>query len=443
MPRRNLIMRLAVFTSKYPARVATFFERDMRALIEAGIDIDVFPIYPLDESMWDYSLGTLNKEILSRDKIHHLRLAQSVKALRPYPVKKFATYARDVAAANLSAARYGAAPLAKTTYVLSKAWAWAQKHGDDYDHVLAYWGNYAATAAYAFHRQLDRKIPFSIWLHAGADLYDTPIYLKQKLLYADQIVTCCAFNRTYLAEHYSDVFPALAGKINVCYHGLNFPEFPFQPEQRPPHKIVAVGRLSEEKGFGYLLEAAHELEARGTRVEIEFVGNGEEEQTLRRLAEELRIADRVTFRGWLKFEAVRTAISEATILVHPSDGLGDGLPNVIREAMALGTPVIASDIAGIHEALDNGRCGMLVPARDVMALVDAIKTLLADSKLRQTFARLARKRAEEKFDMWRNGKTLADLLRNTRRADAMSHARATDLGNAVQSSDLFQENNLF
>ncbi len=251
--------------------------------------------------------------------------------------------------------------------------------------MLAYWGNYAATAAYAFHRQLDIKIPFSIWLHAGADLYDTPIYLKQKLLYADQIVTCCAFNRNYLAEHYADVFPALAGKINVCYHGLNFPEFPFQPDGRPPHKIVAVGRLSKEKGFSYLLEAAHELEARGTRVEIEFVGNGEEEQTLKRLAEELHIADRVTFRGWLKFEAVRTAISEATILVHPSDGLGDGLPNVIREAMALGTPVIASDIAGIHEALDNGRCGMLVPARDVMALVDAIKTLLADSKLRQTF----------------------------------------------------------
>ncbi len=60
-------MRLAVFTSKYPARVATFFERDMRALIEAGIEIDVFPIYPLDESMWDYSPGTLNEEVLSRE----------------------------------------------------------------------------------------------------------------------------------------------------------------------------------------------------------------------------------------------------------------------------------------------------------------------------------------------------------------------------------------
>jgi colanic acid/amylovoran biosynthesis glycosyltransferase len=430
-------MRLAVFTSKYPARVATFFERDMRALIEAGIDIDVFPIYPLDESMWHYSLGTLNEEVLSRDKIHHLSLAQSVKTLRPYPLKKVATYVRDVTATSLSAARYGAAPLAKTTYVLSKAWAWAQKHRNDYDHVLAYWGNYAATAAYAFHRQLDRQIPFSIWLHAGADLYDTPIYLKQKLLYADQIVTCCAFNRKYLAEHYADVFPVLSPKINVCYHGLNFPEFPFETERRAQHKIVAVGRLSREKGFSYLLEAAHELDARGTRVEIEFVGNGEEEEKLRRLAAELNIADRVTFRGWLKFEDVTTAISEATVLVHPSDGLGDGLPNVIREAMALGTPVIASDIAGIHEALDDGRCGMLVPARDVMALVDSIKTLLADSQLRHTFASRARKRAEEKFDMWRNGQTLADLLRNTRRSTPTRDFSSVDVSNGVRSQELF------
>src|SRR5687767_11230449 len=315
-------MRLAVFTSKYPARVATFFERDMRALIEAGIEIDVFPIYPLDESMWDYSLGTLNEEVLSREKIHHLSLTQSLKTLRPYPFTKVGTYVKDVAAASLSAARYGAAPLAKTTYVLAKGWAWAQKHQNDYDHILAYWGNYAATAAYAFHRQLDRKIPFSIWLHAGADLYETPVYLRQKLLYADQIVTCCAFNRTFLSEHYQDIFPAISPKINVCYHGVDFAEFPYQPDGHQPHKIIAVGRLSQEKGFSYLLRAVQRLISRGVNVEVEFVGEGEEAESLKSLAHSLSIAGKVRFRGWLKFSAVQAAMREATMLVHPSDGLG-------------------------------------------------------------------------------------------------------------------------
>src|SRR5256886_4317401 len=96
-------------------------------------------------------------------------------------------------------------------------------------------------------------------------------------------------------------------------------------------------------------------------------------------------------------------MSEATILVHPADRLGDGLPNVLREAMALGTPVIASRIAGIPEALDDGRCGLLVPSGDLEALADAIARLLQHADLRQTFARLGRARAEDKFDIWRHG----------------------------------------
>lgn len=409
-------MRLAVFTSKYPARVATFFERDMRALLEAGMDIDVFPIYPLDSSLWGYSHDTPNEEVLSRAKIHHLSLAESLKMARPYPARKLGTYLLDVASTGVSAGRYGVASLAKTAYVMPKAWAWAQKHGNDYDHVLAYWGNYSATCAYAFHRLIERPIPFTIWLHAGADLYETPVYLRQKLLYADQIITCCAFNRTFLSEHYQDIFPAISQKINVCYHGVDFADFPYQPHGHQPHKIIAVGRLSQEKGFSYLLRAVQRLISRGVNVEVEFVGDGEEAESLKSLANRLNIADKVQFRGWLKFSAVQAAMREATMLVHPSDGLGDGLPNVVREAMALGTPVIASHVAGIHEALDDG-CGRLVPPRDVSALEYAIENLLTDPRLRRSFADAARKRAEEKFDMWRNGQNLARILRATRRPE--------------------------
>ena len=117
-------------------------------------------------------------------------------------------------------------------------------------------------------------------------------------------------------------------------------------------------------------------------------------------------------------------MSEATVLVHPSDGLGDGLPNVLREAMALGTPVIASRVAGIPEALDEGRCGLLVPPRDVAALASALERLLGDAALRQTLARLARRRTEEKFDMWRNGAQLAEHLQTIRRLAPAARSEA-------------------
>jgi len=276
---------------------------------------------------------------------------------------------------------------------------------------LGYWGSYAATCAYLFERLHQRRVPFSIWLHASAYLYFTPIYLREKLLYAENIITCCAFNRTFMLERYADVADRLAPKIHVCYHGLDLSGFPYRPDGRPSNRVIAVGRLADDKGFVHLLRAVHELGRRGTDVELELVGDGPERPRLERVARELGIAGRVTFRGWLKFEEVQCAMSRATVLVHPSDRLGDGLPNVLREAMAVGTPVIASDLAGIPEALDAGRCGILVPPRDVGALADAVARLLGDASLRSQFARAARLHVERQFDVWRNTRCLADRLR--------------------------------
>jgi glycosyltransferase involved in cell wall biosynthesis len=408
-------LRLAVFTSTYPARVATFFERDMRALLEAGVELDIFAVAPFDASRSQYRLELLGDDVLPPERVHHLRLIESVRHARPWPVQKAVTFLGDVAAVSMAAARFGPVPLAKSAYVFPKAWAWAARCADRYDHVLAYWGNYAGTCAYLFHRLLERPIPFSIWLHAGTDLYHSPVYLREKLRYADAIITCCEFNRRYLREQYPDDAGAIGPKVYVSYHGLDLSTFPYRPDGRPPRTVLAVGRLVPEKGFDHLLRAAGALRARGAPIELEIVGDGPEQAPLTALARELGIADRVHFRGWLPFAAVRQVMSEVTVLVHPSDGLGDGLPNVLREAMAVGTPVIASRVAGIPEALDEGRCGVLVPPGDVTALTDALAALLADDARRRSFAARGRERTEALFDMWRNGSRLAEHLRTTRR----------------------------
>jgi glycosyltransferase involved in cell wall biosynthesis len=104
--------------------------------------------------------------------------------------------------------------------------------------------------------------------------------------------------------------------------------------------------------------------------------------------------------------------------VHPSIGLGDAVPTVIKEAMAVGTPVVASRVAGIPELLQDGRCGVLVPARSPARLAEAVGDLLKDEPRRRQLARAARTFAEETFDLWRNGRRLAGILRSTRRAAA-------------------------
>ena len=90
---------------------------------------------------------------------------------------------------------------------------------------------------------------------------------------------------------------------------------------------------------------------RGIDSEIELLGDGEEEGSLKTLANELKISEMVRFKGWVRPEEVQMAMRQATVLVHPSSRLWDGVPNVIKEAMAVGTPVIASSVAGIPEVI--------------------------------------------------------------------------------------------
>jgi glycosyltransferase involved in cell wall biosynthesis len=409
-------MRLAVFTNRFPAEMSTFFARDMRALINAGVDIDIFPFYPLESELWRCVPDILNETILPRNRVHHITLRESLRSPRTTK-RKLHTFIRDMVAVYLSAAKFGTSRLAKTTYVGLKALAWARRYNRSYDHILAYWGNYAATCAYIFHRLLDRPIPFSMFLHAGMDLYEGQVYLKEKLLYADNVFVVCEFNRQFLYEHYNDIFPQISSKIHKYHLGLDFAEFQYDSNSRSGRKILAVGGLEKYKGFHHLLRAGAILCSRGLDYEIDIVGGGKEANSLKRLAAELQIEKRVKFLGWLPSDEVRTAMSRATILVHPSSGPGDAVPTVIKESMALGTPVVASHIAGIPELLDGGRCGILVPPGNPQELANAIEKLLTNEALRVRYADAARKYAEDTFDLWRNGQRLAEILSSTTRVN--------------------------
>ena len=402
-------MRLAVFTSQFPSKVSTFFARDIRALIEAGIEVDVFAYYDLDPALWQYVPDILPESVLPRECVHHLTALQGArgalgafgKALRILP---------SSAGVLGSALRYGAAPLAKTAYVIPKSLAWGRMYEGRFDAVMGYWGNYAATGAYLFNRSLSQPLPFALFLHAGTDLYRDRIFMRQKIRAAKLVATCSDFNRGFLQKTYPDLFPQLDEKLLVYHHGLDFNEFPFDTFHRLKERVIAVGNFKEEKGFDYLVRAMRVLKDWGVRAELQLVGDGPEKTALTNLADELGVDDRVIFSGWLPFADVRTAMQQATLLVHPSAGLGDGVPNVLKEATALGTPVIASNVSGLPEALNGGNHGLLVPPRDPVALADAIQRLLRDPALRRSFAHEARVYAEAKYDLWRNGRELAQRL---------------------------------
>lgn len=408
-------MRLAIFTNRFPSS-CTFFARDVRALLEAGIELDIYPIYPLDSKLWRYVPDILNEHVFLRSHVHHITIRKSLIPTADISLDKTLIYFKDVISISCSAASYGFIPLAKSIYASIKAWGWAHHTKRKYDHILAYWGNYAATCAYLFHRLTDRNSAFSIFLHAGIDLYRDQVFLKQKLLYADNIFAVCDFNRQFVQELYPDIFQRISNKIHVYNLSLDLSEFPYSPHNRPERKIIAVGGLTKLKGFNYLLYAVHDLVSRGLEVEVDLIGDGEERNSLKLLADKLGIASRVKFTGWLPFKEVKNAMLQATILVHPSSDIGDSMPTVIKEAMALGTPVVASNVAAIPELLDDGKRGVLVPPRDSKALADAIEKVINNEPLRRHYSELGRSYAEKKFDLWKNGQYLANILNLTQRS---------------------------
>lgn len=158
---------------------------------------------------------------------------------------------------------------------------------------------------------------------------------------------------------------------------------------REPATVAFVGWLVPEKGTEILLDAAQRLRERHPGLRLIFAGRHGEAR-LRASIARLGLGDRVEVAGWLDRRGVRALLHRATLLALPSQS--EGMPMALLEAMASGTPIVASDVGGIPEILQDGRDARLVPPGDAEALAAAIDRLLADPEARACLAARARER---------------------------------------------------
>ena len=126
--------------------------------------------------------------------------------------------------------------------------------------------------------------------------------------------------------------------------------------------VVAAGRFVRKKGFEYLIDAVPALVARHPSVQVVIAGDGDLDADLRRRARDAGVTDHVRFLGLLSHESVPLALAAADVAVVPSvrddSGNVDGLPNVVLEALASGTPVVATPAGGIGAAITDGENGL-------------------------------------------------------------------------------------
>ncbi|MEZ6129238.1 MAG: glycosyltransferase family 4 protein [Planctomycetaceae bacterium] len=281
-----------------------------------------------------------------------------------------------------------------------------------------------ATSAAAVARIAARLagITYSMTAHAKDIFHDSVRAedLAARIHDAAATVTVSDFNLHFLTNS----FPHCRDRIVRIYNGMHLNDFLFQPPVDRPARIVAVGRFVEKKGFTDLIDACAVLRDRRINFECVLVGSGDLEQSLANQILRLQLSDHVAMAGPCPQREVKQLIYDSAVMAAPcvlgEDGNRDGLPTVLLEAMALGTPCVSTDVTGIPEVLRHNETGLLVAQNAPEHLADALQQMLQDTDLRIRLSTAARLLIEREFD----------VVRNTEQLRAMFHESA---GSAPQS----------
>ncbi|MEO8480717.1 MAG: glycosyltransferase [Acidobacteriota bacterium] len=162
--------------------------------------------------------------------------------------------------------------------------------------------------------------------------------------------------------------------------------------------IVSAGRLVSKKGFEVLIDAVVRLRESAPTTRLLIAGDGDLRDALTARATRL---DQPVLIGNQSQDAIAKLAAAADIVavpsVHDEAGNVDGLPNFALEALATGTPVVASRVGGLPQAIEHGVTGLLVPERDVAALAGALAALLVDPGRRRVLGQAAREAVARNF----------------------------------------------
>lgn len=252
-------------------------------------------------------------------------------------------------------------------------------------------------------------IEYSFTLHGPADLFEPYRWrLDEKTARAKFVSTISHYARSQLM-FFSD--PAHWKKIRIIHCGVTpalyaHPRPPL-PDRRPNEiRLVFVGRLAPVKGLRVLLDAMHLLLPDLPHLHLVLVGDGPDRTRLEETAAPLGSA--VTFTGYLSQDEVAQAMQAADICVLPS--FAEGVPVVLMEALASGKPVIATQVAGVGELVEEGKSGFLVPPGDLQTLASRIRTLAQDADLRARMGADGQARVAADFDIRMEAARLARLF---------------------------------
>lgn len=407
----NSSNRLGMILKGYPRISESFISTEILLLESHGLPIEIYslrlpredfshahvkrikaPVTYMPEYVFPNwrQFAKSNARLWRRIGSHYTKCLTGAVA-RAFQRRKPATLRHFLQAGHLSAIRLSSSPIA---------------------HIHAHFCHTPASVA-LFASELT-GIPFSFTAHAK-DIYTSePDQLVRKISTARFVVTCTRYNAAYLSRLAKQ--GGCTTPIHTIYHGIDLDLFSFgpSPSPTPPYRILSVGRLVPKKGYPDLLKALQILDSRGVDFQFTHIGSGEMEGEIRAMIGTYSLGKRAVLLGTLPHSEVvkyyRNSHCLALACKVAQNGDRDGIPNVLVEAMAVGLPVVTTDVSAIPELVENRVTGTLIPPGNPLAMADAIHDILAHPASYAAQVRNARRKVESDFDNRRCVQKLCKLF---------------------------------
>lgn len=396
-------MRIALIVRHFPVLSQTFILNQITGLIDRHHEVDIYPLEGIPAQNLEKVHPDVEKYRLL-DRTYPLPEISTNYAIRWWNgwkilARNFSRNPRVVSRA-LNIFKYGTS--AATFWLLHVALPTLDK--EPYDIIHCQFGDLGL-----------RGIPFRDICFPTAKLvttfrgFDISLYLREHgdRIYeplfeqGDFFMTNCDYFKRELIRIGCD-----PNRLAVVRSGLEPRDFTFSPP-RPPGdgkiRIATTGRLSEKKGIEYAIRAVAQLIPDYANLTYQIIGDGPLKAELAQLIDELGVKDSVQLLGWKTQPEIKEILAKAHLFMAPSvtaaDGDRDAPINVLKEAMAMGLPVISTDHGGIPELVRDGISGYLVPERDAPGLAEKIKTLIEHPEQWTQLAQAGRMEVETHYNI--------------------------------------------
>ena len=403
---------LGVVLKGYPRISETFISNEILLLEHLGFTVHIFSMRPGREGVTHASVRNIRArvdylpETFLRNPHRLLFHGACLAIRRPRAAAAGLALAlrRYRRTRNLASLRH----LLQAAYLVNRCLP-----GSGVVHLHAHFAH--SPTSVALYAAVLSGLPYSFSAHAK-DIYTSDReQLREKIALARFVVTCTEYNRRYLAE----VGHGLPTPVHRVYHGIDTGLFgacaPRDGDARPPFRVLTVARLTAKKGIPTVLQAVRRLVDSGVRLSYTLIGDGQDRGQVLELVRRLGLAAHCRWLGTQPHEVVLEHYRQADLFVLgcevAEDGDRDGVPNVLFESMAMGVPVVATDVSAIPELVVPGVTGLLVPPQQPDALADAMRRMLTDAALRRQVIPAARDRVRTEFDNRALVGRLAAILR--------------------------------